>query len=145
MRSSRNIVDYIADANRAIQEAKTAQFAGNSQIVVKEFTSETVNTTVTQEGQAFAHCTVTAPYLETGNALVAYCVAKIMINGELIRADDEMWFHNIQTKASPDGRSNVFQVNIFGDYDYPVGAPVAITFYIYSATFVELEAGAGYA
>ena len=149
MRDEESIVSQVRGALRALDELKTAQFVGHSQIRVHEFVSDEVTVTSTSAGyfsEAFANATVTAPDVLSGNVLISFCVPEVYSGSTLIDNKTNGRQVNVTTIESGADGTNIYQVNI---YHSSVGGETispetySVKFHIYSAATVSVTANGG--
>lgn len=149
MRDPETIVSQVREALRALDELKTAQFVGNSQIRVYEFISDTINVTSTSTGyfsEAFAHAIVMAPDVLPGNVLITYCVPEVYSSDGLISNKTDGRQVSVTTIESGVDDINVYQANIYhssiGGETIP-SETYSVKFHIYSAAMVSVTANGG--
>lgn len=150
MRDESSIVNQVQQAQLDVQELKTAQLVGESQIVVKEYVSDEI--TVTSDGpdlfvEAFAWCDVDAPNVTAPNVLITYCIAEVRSGSTLVDNKQDGWQCNITSIENPDPSKASYQVNIYrtstGGSNVPI-TTYTVRFHIWSAADITLTVGEGY-
>ena len=150
LRKSETVAKQLRDILLELKESKSAQFVGNSQIIVKEYVSNQISVTSESTGyiaEAFASCTASAPTIENGNVLITYCVPEVRINGTLIdnKNADEYTCHITIVETESDA-TNGYQVSIYhsstGGEEIP-SETFTVKFHIYSAAEVTVSARGG--
>lgn len=148
--STTGLAEQLRDILLELRESKESQFVGNSQIIVKEFTSDAISVTSETSGymsNAYASCTATAPTIADGNILITYCVPEVRVNGTLIDNKNaaEYTCHTSIIETSSDN-TNGYQVSIYHSSIEGEDIPVetySVVFHIYSAAEVTLTATGG--
>lgn len=148
MRDTDSIAKDVRDILLDMQELKETQLVGTSQIKVKETVSEPVSiTTSTTSGwytaYAYAECIVTANNILPSNELIAFCVAEVRKNNELVTNKDESpfwWIASLEPSAHNQAR---FALTV-GEYatgpdPLPGASTFEVRFHIFSAATVALE------
>lgn len=149
MRDESSIVEQLRSAQRALDELKTAQFVGHSQIVVKDYVSSEITVTSTSTGyasEAFAHAIVTAPSILPGNILITYCVPEVYATTGLIDNKTDGRAVNVTTIETGDDNTNAYQINIYRTSTGGETIPTEnyeVKFHIYSAALVDIEVAGG--
>lgn len=150
MRDDSTLVSQLRDIQVWLDELKTAQLVGNSQIRVKEYVSETITATSTSTGytsEAFANCIVLAPEIMQGNILITHCVPEVRTaNNTLIDNKTDGRSVNITSVEIDQDYANAYQANIYhtstGGETIPAES-YTVRFHIYSAALVSITASGG--
>lgn len=148
MREDDSLVNQVRDLLIASEELKTAQFVGNSQIVVKETTATlTVTSTAdTYITRCYASCRVTATELNSGNVLICYCLPEVRVNGNLVDNLDGTYQLDISKADEGYVDRMGFQANIFHIDDGGSTIPAetyTVTFHVFSSADVTITAWEG--
>lgn len=151
MRDDNGIVRLLRDILLNLDESKTAQFVGNSQIIVKEFVSDEITATSTTDGytsEAYASCSVDASQIADGNILITYCIPEVYRpNGVLIDNKNAVQYTvHTTTVDTKDDKTNGYQASIYHTSLEGEDVPVEtyrVKFHIFSAATVELTAREG--
>lgn len=153
IRNRTSAVSDMRDAIKDLQELKTSQNVGNSQIRVKHTVSRTitVNTVPNAYNQYFtaqakAYCRVKANNIAANNALIAYCIPKATSNGEIIQPTGlfislNTWRTNTRLSDELVFNVNVFEIASTEQRLYP--RPIQVEFHIWACADVELTVGEG--
>lgn len=148
MRDEDTIVSQVRRLLEASEELKTAQFVGDSQVVVKHTTASLTaqsdaNTYITR---AYASCRVTASNLNDGNVLICYCLPEVRVNGQLVDNLDDTYQLDISKADEGYVDRMGFQANIFHIDDGGSTIPAetyTVTFHVYSSADVTITAWEG--
>lgn len=148
MREDDSLVDQVRNLLVASEELKTAQFVGDSQIVVKETTATlTVTSTAsTYITRCYASCRVTATELNEGNVLICCCLPEVRVNGRLVDNLDDTYQLDISKADEGLVDRMGFQANIFHINDSGSTIPAetyTVTFHVFSSADVTITAWEG--
>lgn len=150
MREEESLAKQVVDILTELNELKTAQYVGHSQVRVVEYVSDELTITSTSTGyasSAFAHCTVLAPDILPGNVLITHCVPEVYTSGgTLIDNKTDGRSVNVTTIETDSDYTNAFQINVY--HTSTGGETISsesykVKFHIYSAATVALEAAGG--
>lgn len=150
MRDDASITNQVAQAQRDVEELKTTQMVGESQIKVKEYVSDEI--TVTSTGpdlvvEAFAWCDAVATTIADPNVLIAYCVPEVRSGGTLIDNKTDGWSVNLTSIDNQQFNRASYQVNIYRTSTSGSNVPTTtytVRFHIWSAADLTLTVGEGY-
>lgn len=150
MRDESSIIDQVQQAQLDVQELKSTQFVGKSQIVVKEYVSDEI--TVTSTGpdlfvEAHAWCDVTAPSISEPNVLIAYCMVEARSGSTLVDNKHDGWQCNITNIENTHSNQASYQANIYRSSTGGSNVPVttySVRFHVWSAANITLTVGGGY-
>lgn len=151
MRDDETLVGQIRALQIANEELKDAQLVGKSQLLVKQTISDEITITSDSNGyisEAYAWCEAQAPSVTGDNVLIAYSVAEIRTENNLLvdNVDPaEYTFHinNIKTAAND---TVAFQLTVYHSSQGGETIPVEnykVKFYVWSAAKVNLTAQEG--
>lgn len=150
MREESSLVKQVVDILTNLDELKTAQFVGHSQVKVADYVSDEISVTSTSTGyasEAFAHCTVLAPDILPGNVLITHCVPEVYTSGGvLIDNKTDGRAVNVTTIETDTDYTNAYQINIY--HTSTGGESISsetykVKFHVYSSATVSLEAAGG--
>lgn len=150
MRDESNIADQVSAILTDLDELKTAQLVGHSQVKVTEYASDAISVTSTTTGytsEAFANCTVMAGSILPGNILITHCVPEVYASGGvLIDNKTDGRSVNVTTIETDSDNTNAFQINIYhtstGGETIPAET-YTVKFHIYSTAALTLTAQGG--
>lgn len=149
MRDEVSIIDQVARIITDLEELKTAQRVGESQIKVTEYVSEEVTVTSNGPGlvvEAFAYLDIQATSIDEPNVLICYCVPEVRHDGELVDNKTDGWSVNLTNIETGGFSQSAYQANIYrtslGGSNVPV-TTYTVKFHVWSAAEVTLTAGSG--
>lgn len=148
IRFESNLAKQLRDIILELNEAKTAQRVGESQIVVTQYISDQASTTSTSDGyfaEAYAYCVVEAPSIISGNVLITHCVPEVRLNGALID-NAALGVYSYYVTPFDNGNKTIYQLTIYHSSAQGETVPAetfTVKFHIHSAADVILTAGSG--
>lgn len=150
IRFESSLAKQLRDIILELNEAKTAQRVGNSQIVVTEYTSSQLSTTSTSTGyfaEAYAYCIAEAPTITGNNVLLTHCVPEVRLNGTLIdNTALGVYSYYVTNIRSDTGNKTIYQLTIYHSSSQGETVPAetfTVKFHIHSAADVTLTVGSG--
>ena len=151
MRDQDSLVIQLRDILLNLNESKTAQFVGNSQIIVKEFISDEITVTSESDGytsEAYASCKVDAPQIADGNILITYGIPEVYTPSNNLIDNKNAVQYTVHTTTidTKNDKTNGFQASIYhtsvGGETVPVET-YRVKFHVFSAALVTLTATGG--
>lgn len=149
MRGESSITNQLAQAMLDIEELKTAQMVGESQIKIKEFVSDPV--TITSTGpdlfvEAYAWCDAEAATVTESNVLITHCDAEIRSGDTLVNNKSDGWQYNITSIETTRSNRTAYQANIYRSSTSGSNVPVTtytVRFHVWSSADLTLTVGSG--
>ena len=150
MRDEDNLASQVRNILIQLEELKTAQLVGHSQIKVAEYVSDELTVRSTSTGymaEAYAHAIVVAPDIIEGNVLITYCVPEARTsNGTLIDNKTDGLMVNVNSIETDSDYTNAYQINVIRTStggETISAEDFKIKFHIYSAATVSITANGG--
>lgn len=150
VRDTDSLAKQLRDIILELNEAKTAQRVGTSQIVVKEYISNSISVTTDTNGffaEGYAWCLAVAPTISSGNVLITHCVPEVRLNGALIdnaALGAYAYYSNVvDTKTNNTTACQITVIHSSMGGESVPSETFTVRFHIYSAAEVDLTAKEG--